>query len=115
MKWFGKIAFTDQEDDGTGIFKPIITEREYYGDLIRNSKRNENSSVINPDITLTNQLSVVADPFLLNSFHTIAYVTFAGAKWKVSSVEVNYPRLTLSFGSLYNADTIENEEDKTNA
>jgi hypothetical protein len=101
MKWFGKIAFADQKDDGTGVWKSVITERDYYGDVLRNSKRDENSTVINSNITLSNQLSVVADPFILDSFTEIVYVEIFGKKWKVSSVDVNYPRLTINFGELY--------------
>lgn len=101
MKWFGKIAFADQKDDGTGVWKSVITERDYYGDVLRNSKRDENSTVINSNITLSNQLSVVADPFILDSFTQIVYVEVFGKKWKVSSVDVNYPRLTINFGELY--------------
>ena len=101
MKWFGKIAFADQKDDGTGVWKSVITERDYYGDVLKNSKRDENSTVINSNITLSNQLSVVADPFILDSFTKIVYVEIFGKKWKVSSVDVNYPRLTINFGELY--------------
>lgn len=101
MKWFGKIAFADQKDDGTGVWKSVITERDYYGDVLRNSKRDENSTVINSNITLSNQLSVVADPFILDFFTEIVYVEIFGKKWKVSSVDVNYPRLTINFGELY--------------
>lgn len=107
MKWYGKIAFTEQKDDGTGIWEPVTVERDYYGDAIRNTKRDQVTE-INPDITLSNQLSVVADPYLLNSFQTIEYVTFMGQKWRVSSVDVSFPRLTLSFGSLYKEES--NEE-----
>lgn len=101
MKWFGKIAFADQVDDGTGIWENKIVERDYFGDILQNSKRNQVTE-INQDITVTNQLSVIADPYLLDSFHKILYVTFMGSKWRVSEVQVGYPRLTLSFGSLYN-------------
>ena len=101
MKWFGKIAFADQKDAGTGVWKSVITERDYYGDVLRNSKRDENSTVIISNITLSNQLSVVADPFILDSFTKIVYVEIFGKKWKVSSVDVNYPRLTINFGELY--------------
>ena len=30
------------------------------------------------------------------------YVEFMGAKWKISSVEVQYPRLILTVGGVYN-------------
>lgn len=103
MKWFGVIAFADQVDDGTGIWEPKITERQYYGDLTKNIKRDQVEQ-INTDLTMSNTLSIVADPFLIDSFQKIEYVEIFGSKWRVSSVEVNYPRLTLYIGSLYKED-----------
>lgn len=101
MKWFGEIAFSNQELVDTDVWqdKPIV--RQYYGDLNKNYKSDQLSDSINRSVSVTNTLSVVADPFLLDSFHKILYVTFANQKWRVSSVEVSYPRLTLNFGSLY--------------
>lgn len=107
MKWYGKIAFRNQvEEDYVWRDEPII--KEYYGDVSRLSKRDQTTSeTTNPDITITNTLSIVADPFLLNSFDTIEYVEFMGSKWRVSSVEVGYPRLTLTLGSLFKEDSNE--------
>jgi hypothetical protein len=104
MKWFGKIAFSNQieKEPGEWVDEPIL--KDYYGDLLKNYKSSNDSSASNPDISISNQLSVVADPFLLNSFHKILYVTFMGAKWKVKSVDVQFPRMTLEFGELYKED-----------
>lgn len=101
MKWFGEIAFSNQEETDVDVWedKPIV--RQYYGDLNKNYKSDQLADNINSTVSVTNTLSVVADPFLLESFHKILYVTFMGQKWRVSNVEVGYPRLTLNFGSLY--------------
>jgi hypothetical protein len=32
------------------------------------------------------------------------YVEFMGAKWKISNVEVQYPRLILTIGEVYNGE-----------
>lgn len=101
MKWYGQIAYSNQIETEPGIFEDVPEVRNYYGDVLKVYKRDETGSQINPDISVSNQLSVVADPFLMNSFHKILYVTFGGAKWKVSSVEVQYPRLLIQFGGLY--------------
>ena len=105
MKWFGQIAFSNQVEVEPGVWEdnnPII--RDYFGDVIKNYKRDNVASSSNPDISVSNQLSVVADPFLLNSFHDILYVTFMGAKWRVSSVDIQYPRMLIDFGGLYKED-----------
>ncbi len=103
MKWYGTIAFSNQEEGEPDIWEDNTIKRNYYGELVRLSKRDQLQDS-NPDITLSNQLVIMADPYLLNSFQNILYVTCNNAKWRVSSVEVNYPRLTLSFGSLYKED-----------
>jgi hypothetical protein len=104
MKWFGKIAFSNQIEKEPGVWEDEPVLRDYYGDVLKNYKSNDSSSASNPDINISNQLSVVADPFLLNSFHKILYVTFMGAKWRVKSVDVQYPRMSFEFGGLYTED-----------
>lgn len=106
MKWYGQIAFNNQTQVEPGIWEsgdPIV--RNYYGDVIRDSKRDQLQR-INNDIVLVNILSVIADPYLINSFHDILYVTYGGSKWRISSVENNYPRLILHFGNLYKEDEV---------
>ncbi len=104
MKWFGKIAFSNQSEVEPGVWEDVPVERDYFGDILKTYKRDNNSSTSNPDLTFSNQLSVVADPFLLDSFDKILYVTFMNSKWKVDSVELQYPRMTLTFGGLYKKD-----------
>ncbi len=103
MNWYGDIAFSNQVEVSPGIWEedqdqPII--KHYYGDLTRDSKRDQLQG-INSDIVLVNQLTILADPYLQNSFHKILYVTLSGKKWRVSSVEETYPTITLHFGQLY--------------
>ena len=82
-----------------------ITEREYYGDIVRYTKQTEHSGEVIDDIAVTVSISIVADPFAYEHFHTIKYVEFMGSKWKVKTVDPQYPRLVLSLGGLYNGQT----------
>lgn len=106
MKWYGEIAYRDSEEVEPGVWEDKITVVKKFGDLLRVTKSNQQGDKINSDISVSNQISVVADPILFNSFHKIEYVTFAGAKWRVSTVEVQYPRLVISLGSLYLEDEV---------
>lgn len=101
-KYFGKIGFATLTEIKPGVWKEIITEREYYGDLIRNNRRLQNANQLNDDINISNEISIVADPFARDNFHSMRWVEFMGAKWKVSSVDVQYPRLVLTVGGIYN-------------
>lgn len=100
-KWFGKIGYAETEEISPGVWEEQIVEREYYGDLVRNTRRLQTADKINDDIIVSNELSIVSDPYANQNFHAIRYVEFMGSKWKVSSVEVSYPRLILTLGGLY--------------
>ena len=101
-KFYGAIGYAEQVETSRGVYVNKITERMYYGDLNRNVRRLESSGHLNDDINIANEISIVADPFAYDNFHAMMYVEFMGAKWKISSVEVQRPRLILTIGGLYN-------------
>ena len=105
MKFYGKIGFGETVEKSDGIWVDTIVEKDYYGDILKNVKRSEDSAKVNDDISLSNQLSIVSDPYLTNHFHAIKYVTMFGTNWKVTSVEVQFPRLLLTLGGVYNGQT----------
>lgn len=101
-KFYGNVGYAITEETKPGVWMPRIVDKPYYGDLIRNSRRLENTSKVNDDVSLKNQISIVADPFAYENFHNIRYVEYLGAKWKVSNIEVQYPRLVLTVGGVWN-------------
>lgn len=111
MRWFGEIAFKDYVEEESGVWVPKLIKKNFYGDIIKASWKESANDKINADLHISNRLSVVADPFLQNNFHKIAYIKAYGAKWTVSDVELVYPRLTLSLGSLYLEEEEDNEDE----
>ena len=107
MKYFGNIGYGVTEETRPGVSLPTITEREYYGDIVRNTRRLENGGKVVDDLNINMTLSIVADPFAYQNFHQIKYADYMGSKWKVSSVEVQYPRLILTLGGVYNGEDAE--------
>ena len=103
-KYFGKIGFYSTVEVKPGVWVKQITEREYFGDVLKNTVRQQSTANLNDNVVVSNQISVVSDPFANENFHSIIYVEYMGAKWKVSNVEVEYPRLKLSIGEVYNDD-----------
>lgn len=101
-KWFGEIGFVVTKETSPGVWKEQVTKRNYYGDVFRNTRRLQTADKINDDINISNEISIVADPFAYENFHSIRYVEFMGAKWKVSNIDVQHPRLILTIGGLYN-------------
>lgn len=79
-----------------------INERKYVGDVLKNYRKLNDSGYINDNIKVSNRISIVADPYAYNNFHSIRYCTYMGTKWKVINVEVQYPRLILELGGEYN-------------
>ena len=103
-KYFGKIGYGVTEETRPGVYEPQIVEKEYYGDIVRNTRRLDNGGKVVDDLNINMTLSIVADPFAYQNFHQIRYVVYMGSKWKVSSVEVAYPRLILTLGGVYNGE-----------
>ena len=101
-KFYGKIGYASTVETKPGVYEEQIVERSYYGDLIRNTRRLQSSDKVNDDISISNEISIVADPYATNNFHTMRYAVFMGTKWKISNVEVSYPRLILTLGGVYN-------------
>lgn len=101
-KYHGKIGFITTEETSPGVWAEVITEREYYGDLVKRGYKLDNSSEIIDNFSITNQFSILIDPFLSKNFSYIRYLEFMGVLWKVNNVDVQYPRLVLSVGGVYN-------------
>lgn len=103
-KYYGAIGFATNIETSPGVWEDQITERTYYGDLIRNTRRLQTADKLNDDIVISNQISIVGDPYIYDNIYAMRYVIFGRSKWKISSVEVQYPRLILEVGGLYNGD-----------
>lgn len=101
-KYYGVIGYASSAETEPGIWEESITEREAVGDMLENLRSLENSGEVNDNINISNRISIVADPYAIQNFHTMRYATYLGTKWKVKSVNVNYPRLILSLGGVWN-------------
>lgn len=102
-KFYGAIGYGVTSETVPGVWTDAYTEKMYYGDLIKVSKRNENNGNLNKDIVLSNQVSVIADPYAQMNFQFIKYVTINGVKWEVTTVTLDYHRLILDLGGVFNA------------
>lgn len=102
MKWYGNVGYSELVETEPGIWEDDIIERPYYGDLIRNSRLLQSAGEIHDAINISNQISIVADPYAVQHIYSMLYAEFQGAKWKVSNVDVQPPRLILTLGGLYN-------------
>lgn len=101
MRYHGRVGYFETVETKPGLFEEKLTFREYYGDVLRNSKRDSSASNVNITITVSNQISIVADPYAREHFFQIRCIEWQGTLWSVTDVEVQYPRLILSLGEVY--------------
>ena len=103
-KFHGKIGYVQSVEKAPGVWSDEVTEREYSGDVIRESKRWASTGKVNDNLVVNNRISILADDFACNNFSAMRYVIWAGVYWKVNDVEIQRPRLILGLGGVYNGD-----------
>ena len=106
-KFTGAIGYVTQTESAPGVWTDTVTERQCVGDLVKSSRRLDSSdsgssAQLNPDISVGNSVSVIADAYALKNIFAIRYVKWNGAYWTATSVEVNMPRILLRMGEVYN-------------
>lgn len=101
-KFHGKIGYTTSVETAPGVWTDQVSEREYYGDVIRESKQWTTSGQVNDNLVVNNRISLIADDFANANFSAMRYVVWNGVYWKVSSIELQRPRLILTLGGVYN-------------
>lgn len=109
-KWHGVVGYCKTEEIRPGVWKKVVTERYYYGDLNRNASYSQQGESLNDNIELRNDITIIADAYAFQNFSSICYIKIMGVRWKVKSVEVQRPRLALSIGGVYNGPTPESSE-----
>lgn len=100
-KFYGTVGFVKTVESTPGVWTEQIVERKYYGNVISRT-RSLQSNGVNDNINISDEISIVADPFANENYFAIRFVEYLGAKWKVQSISVQFPRLNLSLGGLYN-------------
>lgn len=103
-KFYGSIGFGLTEETSQDIWETVITERKYYGDVLRNTRRWENGEQLNDNLNVSNLISIVADAYAFDHFFAMRYIEWNGVRWKVTNVEEQRPRLILTIGGVYNGE-----------
>jgi hypothetical protein len=106
-RFFGRVGYGEPVETAPGVWEDTMVEYSYYGDVIRNARNLREGENLNPDLSVQNSISIVADAYANEHFFAIRYVEWAGTLWTVSSVEVQSPRLLLRLGEVYNGPTPE--------
>lgn len=104
-KFFGLIGYTKTEEVSPGVWEEIVTSRQYYGDVIRNTRRWDKGEHYNDDLMINNQISIIADEFAYENLFAMRYVKWMGGLWKITNVDIQRPRLILTIGGVFNGPT----------
>lgn len=102
-KFYGNIGFVKQVEKAPSVWVEDVTEKPYYGDILRNSLRWQSGDNQNDNISIENRFSIIADGYARENYGLIRYIEYGGIKWKVTSLSIDqYPRLELTVGGEYN-------------
>lgn len=102
MKYSGIVGYSRDVETSPGIWESKIEEVRIYGDVLKNKTSYYQQSSLNGNITINHSISIVSNPFIRENCFNIRYVTYMGKKWYVNSVEIEFPRIILILGGLYN-------------
>lgn len=103
-KFYGKIGFAEQVEVRPGVWVEQLIEKSYYGDITRNPNINitQPSTGVNSNINISHSISILADLYANKNSQYMRYIEIVGAKWQITNIEVQYPRIILTVGGLYN-------------
>ena len=104
-KWYGEIGFAETVETKPGVWVEQITKRNYYGDVTRDSRRLQAADKLNDNVNISNQISIISDPYANENFHSMRYAFYMGTRWKITDIEVQYPRLNLILGGVWNGES----------
>jgi len=101
-KYHGMVGYAVESETYPGVWEETIVDRPYYGNIIKNRTNVKQDAVVNGGITINNTISIVTDKFANENAYAIRCVTLHGKKWCVTGIEMEYPRMLLTLGGLFN-------------
>lgn len=104
MKWYGAIGFSEVKEDSENpsVYKGTITERFYKGEIFNHTIAYRFGEGRNKDLSYSQSISILADPYALEFYSQILYIVIDNVKWSISRISIEYPRIKLDIGEVYN-------------
>ena len=102
-RFSGLVGFAHTVATRPGVRSEVVTEKgPYFGDVKRASRTIAQGTNVNPELSTTNTVEIMADDdYLSENIFAIRFVVWAGTPWIVSEVTVQRPRLLLRLGGVY--------------
>jgi len=106
MKFAGTVGFwiNDVEVEPS-VYKSMMVEKPYTGDLIKDTRRwSDQGSRVNATFALNNKIRILADMYMNRNWPNIKFVRMGGEPFAVTSVDLDYPGVTLTIGGRYDGE-----------
>lgn len=106
MKFVGTVGFwMDDVEVEPSVYKSTIVEKSYTGDLIKDTRRwTDQGSRVNTTFALNNKIRILADMYMNRNWQSIKFVRINGEPFTVTSVDLDYPGITLTIGGKYDGE-----------
>lgn len=105
-RFFGEVGYAEENVEvRPGIFEDVVTERKYFGDVVKNSRRFQDGPTVVDKLSIDNSISILADAYANERIEAMRYVVWMGVRWEIASIEDQRPRLLLRLGGVYNGPT----------
>lgn len=102
-RYSGKVGFIVTEEKVPGVWSPgTPIEKRYYGDVYKARYKTPNGDGVNDDIEVHNEISIVGNPYAYANFMYMRYLYWMGVKWKITDATIEYPRIKLTLGGVWN-------------
>lgn len=100
-RFHGVIGFSDTVETVPGRYEENITEKTYFGTVLRPGRELEAGVSINDDISVSHTISVVGDAYAREHIFAMRYIRWEGVRWKIVNIQVERPRLLLRLGGVF--------------
>ena len=101
MKWCGKLGFVSTQETSPGVYKQRVVEKTYKGFVTKNNRTIKYEQVVNESPSMNININIYINPYLQDNIYSIKYLTYMHKKWKITDIEIQYPRVNLRIGGLY--------------
>lgn len=101
MRYYGRIGFAVSTETSPGVMENKMVYKPYYGDVLYSLGYWQNKE-INDDIKMQNRISVICDDYIQDNLGYAKIIEFDNHFWKIQSFTLEYPRVIITIGGLYN-------------
>lgn len=106
-KFAGYVGFVLDTEVKPGVFMPKAVEKFYKGEINNQYRRWDQQQEVSDQLTLSEEITIVTNSYLLENIGAIRYVVRHGTRWAVKSIGIKTPKIVLTLGGEYNGVAVE--------